>query len=186
LAWADSPHGGTALGVVSFAESSFFPIPPDLLLIPLCLGRRSKAFFYAALCTAASVAGGAAGYAIGHWLWMGLDTFFYRWIPGFTPEVYARVSDLFARYDFWVIFVAAFTPIPYKVFTVAGGVAAIQVPMFLIASILGRGGRFFLVAGLLYLYGEPIRTFIDRYFNWLSVLFVVLLAVGFLAIKQFM
>ena len=183
IGFAHHKHSTMALATLSFIESSFFPIPPDVLLMPLCLGNRRKAFWFAAVCTIASVLGGVAGYAIGWGFWHALDEFFYRYIPGFTPEQFNKVAGLYERYNFWVVFVAAFTPIPYKVITIAAGVFGIGMPMFIVASAIGRGLRFFLVAGLMWKFGEPIVKFIDRYFNLLCIAFTVLLIGGFAVLK---
>ena len=183
LSFAHHRHSTGALALLSFAESSFFPIPPDVLLMPLCLGNRRKAFWFATVCTVASVVGGIAGYAIGWGLWHLLENFFYTYIPGFTPQQFQKVGGLYEKYNFWVVFIAAFTPIPYKVITIAAGVFAINVPMFIIASAVGRGLRFFLVAGLMWQFGPPIVRFIDKYFNLLSIVFTLLLIGGFVAIK---
>ncbi len=183
LHWAETPYGTAALAVLAFAEASFFPIPPDVLLIALCVGQRRKALWFALVCSAASLFGGIAGYGIGWGAWEIAGPFFFKYVPGFTHEIFDRIQDLYSRYDFWVVFTAAFTPIPYKVITIAAGVFRINFVMFLIASIVGRSARFFLVAGLLYYFGEPIRAFIDRWFNLLVVVFTVLLIGGFLAFK---
>jgi membrane protein YqaA with SNARE-associated domain len=185
LSLAHHKHSTLALFLLSFAESSFFPIPPDVLQIALTLERRNRAWFYAMVSTAASVLGGAAGYLIGWGLWELVKSFFFTYIPGFTPEVFEKVRSLYEQYDFWIVFSAAFTPIPYKVFTITAGVCHISLLMFFIASAIGRGGRFFLVAALLWKFGPPIRTFIDRYFNWLCIAATVLLIGGFAAIKMF-
>jgi membrane protein YqaA with SNARE-associated domain len=182
LGLAHSNHGTAALFALSFAESSFFPIPPDVLQIALTLERRSRAFFYALVSTIASVLGGVAGYAIGWGLWAAVDAFFYRYV--FDEAVFHRVEGLYQRYDFWCVFIAAFTPIPYKVFTIAGGVFHISLPMFILASAVGRSGRFFVVAALLWWFGPPVKSFIERYFNLLSVVFTVLL-VGFFVVLKY-
>lgn len=184
LSFSHRKHSTTALFVLSFTESSFFPIPPDVLLMPLALGNRRKAFWFAAVCTVASVLGAIAGYFIGWGLWHLLEGFFYRYIPGFTPEQFAKVGELYEKYNFWIVFIAAFTPIPYKVITIAGGVFSITMPMFIIASIVGRGMRFFMVAGLMWLFGPPIVKFVDKYFNLLSILFTILLIGGFAVLKM--
>ena len=183
LSWADSPFGLVALAALAFAESSFFPIPPDVLLIALCLGDRRKWALFAGACAAASLVGGLAGYAIGWGLWAAVDQWFFAYVPGFTPEAYAQVSGLYQHYDFWIVFVAAFTPIPYKVITITAGVCQINLVMFVIASTVGRSARFFLVAFLLYHFGEPIKNFIDKRFNLLTIVFVILLVGGFFALK---
>ncbi len=184
LGWADSKYGVVALAVLSFAEASFFPIPPDVLLIALCIGMRKRAWWFASVCAVASLFGGALGYLIGWGFWEATDTLFYTYIPGFSEEKFNMVGELYDAYDFWVVFVAAFTPIPYKVITIAAGVFQINFPMFMVASLVGRSARFFLVAGLIYKFGEPIRNFIDKWFNILVVVFTVLLIGGFILLKQ--
>ncbi len=184
LSWADSRYGVVALAILAFAESSFFPIPPDVLLIGLAVGAPRRSFRFALVCSAASVAGGVLGYGIGHFVWMQTQDFFFSVVPGFTPAVFERVQTLFSRYDFWIVFAAGFTPIPYKVFTISAGVFSISFPMFMVASLVGRSARFFLVSGLIYLFGPAIRRFIDRYFNLLAVLFFILLAGGFALVKM--
>lgn len=183
LHWADTPYGVPALFILAVAESSVFPVPPDVLLITLCIARPQKAWFYAMLCTAGSVLGGILGYILGWGFWALLSPYFFSYVPGFSAEIFARVQSLYAMHDFWVVLAAGFTPIPYKVITIAAGVFLINFPVFVIASLVGRGARFFLVAGLIRRYGPGIRTFVDRYFNLLSLLFLILLIGGFLAIK---
>ncbi len=193
LHWADTPYGVPALFVLSFAEASFFPIPPDPLLIALVLGAQSKAFRFAANCTAASVLGALLGYGIGYFVWWDAPNvfspvalFFFDHVPGFTVNMFRYIQGLFETWNFWIIFTAGFTPIPYKVFTVSGGAFDVNLPMFLVASIISRGARFFLVALLIWKFGGPIKSFIDRYFNALAILFTVLLIGGFAAIKYFL
>jgi len=182
--WAFTPYALPALFVLSFVESSFFPIPPDVLLIPLCLGDPRRAFRFAAWCSVASVLGGMAGYALGHFAWeAGVRDLSYAWIPGFTPEVFTRVQALYQEWDFWVVFVAGFSPIPYKVFTIAGGVFGINFGTFVLASAISRSTRFFLEALLIRKYGPPVRDFIEHRFGLATLLFCVLLVCGFAAIK---
>ncbi|MFN4261266.1 MAG: YqaA family protein [Gemmataceae bacterium] len=181
LSLAHRQHSTTALFLLSFAESSFFPIPPDVLQIALTLERRGRAWFYALISTLGSVLGGVAGYLIGWGLWELVSGFFFRYI--FSQDVFEHVQHLYQKYDFWCVFVAAFTPIPYKVFTVGAGVFQISLFMLIIASCVGRGARFFLVAGLLYIFGPPVRQFIDKYFNWVCLVFAVLLVGGFALVK---
>ena len=171
-----------ALCLLSFAESSFFPIPPDVLLIPMAMERRRRAMAYAAACTAASVVGGMFGYLIGWGLWEVVGDFLLQHIPGFRAN-FDHASALYQQYDFWVVFCAGFTPLPYKIFTIAGGVARISFPMLIVASIVGRGARFFLVAGLMWKFGAPVKALIDRYFNLACVLFALLLVGGFAVLK---
>ena len=183
LHWADTPYGMPALGLLALAESSIFPIPPDPLLMALCLGAASKSLKFAAVATGASVVGGAIGYGIGGLLWLGVSDFFLAYVPGVTPEVFAAVQDLYLRWDFWAVFVAGLTPIPYKAFTISAGVFAINFPVFVLASVLSRGLRFFIVAGLIYRFGPSISSFIDRYFHLLTWIFSLLLILGFALIK---
>jgi membrane protein YqaA with SNARE-associated domain len=183
LAWAHRPSGPAALGVIAFAESSFFPIPPDPLLIALALGRPQRALFFAGICTVGSVLGGMFGYWIGHALWEGVSGFFFARVPGVTPQSFGTVQALYNRYDFWAVFLAGFTPLPYKVFTLASGVFAISFPIFVVASVISRGARFFLLAGLVFWKGVAIKGFIDRHFNRLAWAFAALLIGGFLALR---
>ena len=171
--------------MLSFAESSFFPIPPDVLLIALCIGEVKKSYRFAFWCSVASVLGGMAGYGIGAFLWDvdALRNFFYTWIPGVNEANVAKVSGLYDEYNFWVVFVAAFTPIPYKVITILAGVCAINFPMFVIASAIGRSARFFLVAWLFRHYGPPIKDFIERRFALVTIVGTAMLIGGFVAIK---
>ncbi|MHC4563081.1 MAG: YqaA family protein [Planctomycetota bacterium] len=250
LAWAHRPSAAVALFVLSFAESSFFPVPPDVLLMPLVLGNRRRWLAYAFLCSLASVMGAVFGYfigwylwqipfdrlglllglllggplswavfrkrkrvltfsltalgaalmgaiffAVGHWLWDGTTAnLFFRLVPGFTPEVFDRVSGLYETYNFWIVFTAGFTPIPFKVITVTAGIFGtgpqVEHPgvffgVFMLAAAISRSARFFLVAGLMRAFGPKITPFVDKYFNWLSLLFVALLAGGFVALKYF-
>ncbi|RMG23640.1 MAG: DedA family protein [Methanobacteriota archaeon] len=190
LHWAETPYGPAALFLLSFAEASFFPIPPDPLLIALVLGARMKAFRFALYCSVASVLGAVLGYAIGHFAWWtpggeftSLAQFFFNNVPGFTQERFFTVQSLYDQWNFWVVFTAGFTPLPYKVFTVSGGAFNINLPMFLLASVISRSARFFLVAGLIWKFGPGIQSFIDKYFNWLAIGFTVLLIGGFMVVK---
>jgi len=178
---AKSPHAERALFGIAFAESSFFPIPPDILLIAMVLSSREKWLRYFWICLIGSVLGGMAGYAIGYGVWEAVHLWFFKYV--FAETTFAKVRNLYSNYDVWIVFAAGFTPIPYKVFTIAAGVASLDVPRFVLASICGRGGRFILVAYLLHHFGAPIRTFIEKYFNYVTIAFTVLLIGGFLAIK---
>lgn len=190
LSWAQTKYGAVALFVLAFTESVFFPIPPDILLIALALGATAKAFRYAFICTAGSVLGAFVGYAIGNYVWLtssgefsAFANFFFANIPGFSVELYESIKALFAEWDFWVIFTAGFTPIPYKVFTITSGVFDVNLLMFSVASIIGRGARFFLVAWLIWKFGPSIKRFIDKYFNLLAIVFTLLIVGGFVLIK---
>lgn len=181
LHWADTPYGAIALFCLAFAESSFFPVPPDVLLIALVLGSRGRWFRFALICTLASAIGGVAGYGIGLAF---MDTIGARIIAFYHAEsYYQQVMQWYQRYDYWIVFIAALTPIPYKVFTIASGAFHMNLLGFVLVSIVGRGARFFAVAALLYVFGPPMKRFIDRYFNLLCVVFVILLIGGFAAIK---
>lgn len=185
LSWAETKWGPTALAVLAFMESSFFPIPPDPLLMALALSKPKRGFFFAALCTVASVAGGVAGYFIGLYLWDSMSGFFFSYVPGFSEKNFLFVQDKYRENAFLAIFAAAFTPIPYKVFTVASGVFTTGLSVLITASVLGRGMRFFAVAGVIRWLGEPAKHFIDKYFNLLTIAFFVLLALGFWVAKSF-
>lgn len=183
LSWAHKPGGSIALFGISFAESSFFPLPPDPLLLALALGRPKHALKFGAICTAGSVLGGMAGYAIGMMLWASVGDFFFAHVPGFTEATFTTVQSWYQRWDFWAVFLAGFTPLPYKVFTLAAGVFQISFPIFVLASAISRGARFFIIAALVYYYGAPIQRFIDKHFDRLGWAFLILLAAGFAAIK---
>jgi len=183
LHWAETPYGLPALFLLALAEASFFPVPPDPLLIALCLGAPRRSYKFAAAATLASVLGGAIGYAIGAGAWTVAQGWFYAYVPGVTPEAFARVQALYARYDFWAVFLAGLTPIPYKVFTISAGVFSINFGVLVVASILSRGLRFFALAALIHRFGPPIERFIERYFNVLAWTFGVLLVGGFLLIR---
>ena len=184
LHWAETPYGTWALFLLAFAESSFFPIPPDVLLIALALSIPAKSFRYALICTVGSVMGGAVGYLIGY-EFMGLVGDRIIAAYGLT-EAYRQVGEMYNRWNAIAVAIAGFTPIPYKLFTIAGGAFRINFPVFIIASLLSRAARFYLVGLLIYHYGEAIKSFIDRYFNLLALLFAALLVGGFILIAQLM
>jgi len=242
--FADTRHGPRALFLLSFAESSFFPVPPDVLLAPLTLGAPRKWFRFALACSIASVMGGMFGYFIGFFLWSATSNFFFTHVPGFSrdkivltngqeiagvivPEhveshitfpfkittnirypaaiydtqrvrydniqltdvrqaqvgTFSMVGSLYRAHDWKIVAIAGFTPLPYKVITITAGVVPLNFLSFCIASALSRSARFFLVAGLFAWKGEKMRPVIEKYFNWLSLLFVLLLIGGFAAIK---
>ena len=190
LTWADKPSGVKILGFMSTAEASFFPIPPDVLLIPLALGNRKKAIYYAFICSVCSVLGAIIGYSIGKWLWyIELGTFsnfaefFFKNIPGFSYDAFSRIKILYDEYNFLIIFTAGFTPIPFKLFTISAGAFDLNLPLFILASTVSRSARFFLVSYLIKFFGAPVKELIDKYFNLLAILFTVLLISGFILIK---
>ncbi|MEJ2202509.1 MAG: DedA family protein [Gemmatimonadota bacterium] len=183
LHWAETPYGGTALFLLALAESSFFPIPPDPLLIALCLGAAKRSLRFAGVATLASVVGGILGYGLGAGAWSVVDQWFFTYVPGVSPASFAQIQGLYDRYDFWAVFLAGLTPIPYKVFTLSAGLFGINFGVFVLASALSRGLRFFAVAALIYRFGAPIARFIDRYFDWLALAFGILLVGGFVVVK---
>lgn len=190
LHWAETPYGSAALFVLAFAEASFFPVPPDALLIALILGATQKAFKFATICLVGSVTGALLGYVIGHFLWWtpdgnftSLALFFFNSLPGFSEKDFNVIQKMYSDYDFWIIFTAGFTPLPYKVFTVSSGAFQISLSMFIIASIISRGARFFFISFLIWKFGPQIKSFIDKYFNWLAIIFTFLLIGGFFAIN---
>lgn len=183
MSLAATRHAEKALFGVSFVESSIFPIPPDVLLIPMVLARREQWLRIAIICTAGSVIGAFLGYAIGMFLFETIG----RPILAFygKADSFEQLSEWYntSSWGGWAIFGAAITPFPYKVVTIFSGTTGFNLALFAIISIIGRGFRFFLVAGLLYYFGEPIRTFIEKYLGLLFVLFLVLLAGGLYAVK---
>ena len=183
LSLAERKFSGLWLGLLSFAEASFFPIPPDVLLIPLCLGKMKKAFKFALICSIASVLGGIAGYVIGAYAWDELSRFFFEYIPGFTPEKFDQLKAWYEEWGWPLVFIAGFSPIPYKIFTVASGVLGMALWPFILASAVSRSARFFLVAFLLAKFGEPMKEKIDKHFNLLALLFGLLLIGGIVALK---
>jgi membrane protein YqaA with SNARE-associated domain len=181
LSWAHTKYGVLALFVLAFMEASFFPIPPDVLLIALCVSVPAHAFRYAAISTAGSVSGGVLGYYIGYGLYESVGI---KIIEAFNyQEQFETVGSLYLDNAFWAITAAGFTPLPYKVFTIAAGVWKVPLLTVVGASLLSRASRFFLVAGLLYYFGPKMKEFIDKYFNWLTLAFFVLLIGGFVIVK---
>lgn len=181
LDWAHRPGGPAALFGIATVESFIFPIPPDVLLIPLALGNPRRALRFAGLCTLGSIIGAVFGYLIGLGLYEGVGRPIIE-LYGYADE-YARIGEAYRRNLVLALGTAGFTPIPFKVFTIAAGAFGVSFPAFVAISALSRGARFFLVAGLIRLFGEPIRKFIERYFNLLTIAFVVLLVLGFLAVS---
>jgi membrane protein YqaA with SNARE-associated domain len=184
LHWADTPYGTPALFGLSVAESSFFPLPPDPLLLALCLGAPKRALRFATVATVGSVIGGIIGYGIGAGGWSLVQDWFFNYVPGVTPEAFDGVRAFYDRYGFAAVFLAGLTPMPYKVFTLASGVFGINFGLFVLASILSRGLRFFLIAVLIYYFGVPVERFIDRYFNKLVIGFAVLFVGGFVVLRM--
>ena len=181
LHWAETPHSTWALFILAFCESSFFPIPPDVLLMALAVALPTKSFKYAFVCSVGSVSGGCFGYLIGY------EFFEYIGKPIINfygiQDKFDAVSLKYQDNAFAAITVAGFTPIPYKVFTITAGVCRINIFTLIMASVLGRSARFFIVAALFYFFGPKIKIFIEKYFNILTVLFIILLVGGFIIIK---
>jgi membrane protein YqaA with SNARE-associated domain len=183
LSWSESRWGWLALFTIALFEASWFPLPPDILLIALCLGATKRSFRFATICLVGSVLGAALGYMIGYFLWTtpsgeatALANLFYEYI--FSVDSFNNVGALYDRFNFWIVFTAGFTPLPFKLFTIAGGMFHINFLMFIIASMVSRGMRFFLIAWLIWKFGAPIKSFIDKYFNLLATLFTFML-IGF-------
>lgn len=182
LGWSRHRHAPRYLGALSFAESSFFPIPPDVMLMPMCLAQPDRGWWFAALTTLASVLGGAAGYAIGY--------FALEWVAPLIGEggrwaaAYAQASRWFGEWGFWAILIAGFSPIPYKVFTISAGALGMAFLPFLLASAIGRGARFFLVAGLLAWGGASMAARLRLYVEWIGWGVVGLGGVAYLVLRS--
>lgn len=198
MRFADSRHSMPALFFLSMAEASFFPIPPDALLIGLCMGAHKRWARFALICSAGSVVGGMLGYLIGYAAFGLIGDIvleFSAWLAGSDPEEMLQIAQFWfnekevagMKVGAWAVGIAGFTPIPYKVFTVAAGFFEMNFIIFVIASTISRSARFFVVAGIIGLlyekYGDRIKKFIDRYFNLLAIAFVVLLVLGFMSLK---
>ena len=184
LHWAETPYGIPALGLLAFAESSFFPIPPDVLLIALAIGMPDRSFRFSLVCTAGSVVGGMFGFFIGMAFFELIGVRILEFYG--VMDTFEVVREMYLRYDVWFVGIAGFTPIPYKVFTIAAGAFGMNFPLFVAVSAFSRGARFFILGGLIWKFGQHIKSFIDRYFNLLSVLFFVLLLLGFVVLKLFL
>ncbi|MFQ5653221.1 MAG: YqaA family protein [Planctomycetota bacterium] len=181
LHWAHTPYGTPALAILSFTESSFFPLPPDPLLLALSVARPRRSIFYAFVCTTASVLGGLFGYWIGM---VAMDSIGMPLLEAYGQlENFERTQQTFQSYGFLAILGAALTPIPYKVFTIAAGSCDLAISTFVVASILGRGLRFFAEGLLILLFGASIQRLIDRYFDVASLIFLALLVLGFVIVK---
>lgn len=181
ISWAEKPQGTWALFLIAFAESSFFPIPPDVLLIALCVGSVTKAYRFAAICTLGSLLGGIAGYGIGLY---GFEMIGEPIVKAYHGEaVMEKIKTWYDTYGFWGNLLAAVTPIPYKVFTIASGAFEFSFTSFMLASVVGRSLRFFAVATLLFFFGPSIKAFIEKYFNLCAWVFMIFLIGGFILLK---
>lgn len=181
LRWAAHRHATYYLGVMSVAESIFFPIPVDVMLAPMALARRDKAWFYATICTLTSVVGGLIGYLLGYWAF---DSLVHPILEsaGYLGK-YQEVVEWFEKYGVWVVFVAGFSPLPYKLFTLSAGALHMALIPFLVASIIGRAARFYLVAGIMYFGGEALDRKLKQTIDWLGWLVIFLAVVGYLIYK---
>jgi len=180
--WFKTPYGIWALFLVAVAESSFFPIPPDVFLMALSLNEPRRSLRFAAVCSIGSVLGGMLGYGLGFWFMESIGRQIIE-LYGLLDK-YQVVQHLYQQYDAWAVGAAGFTPLPYKLFTITAGAFRLNFPTFVVVSIISRSARFFLVAGLIYRYGAPIKTFIVKYLNLLTIIFLGLLILGFAAIKM--
>ena len=181
LHWASTNYALPALFILSLTESSFFPVPPDVLLIAMVIAVPKRAFYFATVCSLASVLGGMVGYALGYGF---MDVIGNR-IVGFYhfEDTFETIRALYNQHEGWAVAAAAFTPLPYKVFTLAAGAFKVNFLVFVLASALARSARFFLVTALIYWFGPPVKEFIEKYFNILSIVFFVFLVLGFFLIK---
>lgn len=179
---AEKPRAAYTMGAISFAESSFFPIPPDAFLIPLCLARPDKAYLYAAVCTVTSVAGGIVGYLIGALLYESLGSWLMQ-LYGYGNKVEAFRAS-YNEWGAWIILIKGLTPIPYKIVTITSGFAGYNFWLFVLFSIITRGGRFFLVAALLHRFGAPVREMIEKRLTLWTTLFAVALVGGFIVVTR--
>jgi membrane protein YqaA with SNARE-associated domain len=170
LTWAERPGGAWALGIFSFFESSILPVPTDPLLLALCYAKPKRWWLLTSVCSATSVAGGLFGWWIGAQLWHITSDFFFSAIPGFTPERFEAVRVLYNRNAFLAVLTAAFTPIPYKIFTIASGVFEVAPMTVFAASALGRGARFFMQAAAVRLFGPAVKPFLEKYLEVITVL----------------
>ena len=184
LLWVQSPYGVWALFFIAVAESSFFPIPPDVFLMVLCMAVPRKSFRYAAICAVGSVLGGMIGYGLGLGFMDTIGVKILAWYG--LQDKYEVVQALYRQYDALAVGAAGFTPLPYKLFTITAGAFKINFGTFVLVSIVSRSARFFLVAAFIYKFGAPVRHFIERYFNLLTIIFFILLIGGFLLVKFFL
>ena len=179
ISWAYTPYGGVALFLNAVAESSFFPLPPDVLLIVLSILRPPLSFVYAAICSVGSVLGGVVGYVLGL---KGGRPLLQRFI---SAERIRFVERYYQKYDIWAVGIAGFTPIPYKAFTISAGVFVLDLKRFILISLVSRSARFFLVGLVIFLFGETAKLYVTKYINTFSIAFVALLILGFLVVRFF-
>jgi len=183
VSWAERPQGLAALFGLSFIETIIFPIPPDPLLIALCLTKPKQWAKFAFWCMAASVLGAVCAWWIGMSLWGMVGDFFFHYIPGFTPVLFEKVRRLYDHYAFWAVVSGSLVFHPFKVFTIASGVFKVNLPVFIMAAIVGRSIRFFGVAGVIRVFGPGITPYLEKYMEWVAIVAFVLGILGFVAIS---
>ncbi len=181
LHWAGTRFAIPVLFVISFAEASFFPIPPDALLLPMCFAKPRKWFIYAFWCTLASVLGAIAGWLIGLYLWHAVSGFFYAYV--FKRETFEQMAEWYRQHGFWVIMLKGLTPIPFKLITISAGACHVPLPILIVAAVISRGARFFGLALLVRIFGERARPFIEKYLSWVLLACFVALIGGLFALK---
>ena len=184
LSWAQSRFSEWALFIIAFAESSFFPIPPDILLVALAVAIPLRAFRYAIICSVGSILGGAFGYLLGAQFFEIIGEKIVHFYA--IEEQYMQIQELYQRYDAYAVAVAALTPIPYKVATITAGLFDVDFGRFILVSSISRSLRFFLIGGLIRVFGSRIRAFIEKYFEMLLIIFLILLVGGFFSIQWFL
>jgi len=184
LQWASTPYALPVLFIVSFVESSFFPIPPDILLIAMVVAAPAGWFRFALVCSIGSVLGGMFGYLIGYQF---MEITGNRIVEFYHfQEKWDKIGLLYDKYNAWAVAVAGFSPLPYKVFTLAAGAFEINFLTFVLASAASRAARFFLIAALIYKFGPPFKILIEKYFNTFTIIFMILLVLGFFILKVFL
>lgn len=186
LSWAHTRYGTPALFGISFAESSFFPIPPDVLQIALSVAKPRWSYYYAAVNAVGSVLGGVVGWLIGFLVWESTKGFFFSYVPGFSPDKFEYVVQLYQEHALLTIIGAAFTPIPYKIFTIAAGVCSVGLPVLILGSVIGRSARFLMVATAIFFFGEKVKHYLEKYLEIITFVMFVLLVAGFVAVKYLM
>lgn len=181
LKWSEHHYSQPALCTLAFTESIFFPVPTDVLLMLMGAGRPKRALYFAFLASLFSVLGAFGGYALGSFAWSWLEPYFIGVVT--SAEVFEKVRILYEENAFWTVFMAAFTPIPFKVCTVAAGVFSVPLLPFFVGAALGRTMRFFIVGALLFFFGAPVKDVVEKYFNTFTIIFTILLIGGFVSIK---
>tara|TARA_Y100001970_G_scaffold81944_1_gene103787 strand:- start:4745 stop:5329 length:585 start_codon:yes stop_codon:yes gene_type:complete len=178
---SEHPKASWFLSIISFTESSFFPIPPDIILIPMVIAKTAKAWTYAFICTVSSVLGGALGYLIGFFFYNSIGILIVNYYG--LDNQFTNFENSYNEYGFWIVLGAGFTPFPFKLITISSGLFGLNFITFILVAFVARGLRFFLLAGLLKLFGENIKKLIDQYFNLLAIIFFILLIGSFVLIK---